>query len=106
MILLTVFLRFIPFETHLILYLTSFFICLPFIFLLTKNWKWDRYIGELSYPVYISHLFVLSCLSALKIPVIGGIGFTLALVSILFALLINNFITKRVENLRQKRLTK
>ena len=30
----------------------------PFIFALTKNWKVDRWIGELSYPVYIVHVVV------------------------------------------------
>lgn len=34
---------------------TSMGVCVPFLFALTKNMKWDRWIGELSYPVYISH---------------------------------------------------
>jgi peptidoglycan/LPS O-acetylase OafA/YrhL len=42
------------------LYLGAFFIALPFIFMLTKRWKFDRYIGELSYPVYISHMLIFS----------------------------------------------
>jgi peptidoglycan/LPS O-acetylase OafA/YrhL len=32
--------------------------CVPFIFALTKNWAIDRWIGELSYPVYIVHVVV------------------------------------------------
>lgn len=32
---------------------------LPFLFGLTKDWHWDRRIGELSYPVYISHFLFL-----------------------------------------------
>ena len=31
----------------------------------TKRNKLDRYIGELSYPVYISHFLVVSCLTGL-----------------------------------------
>jgi peptidoglycan/LPS O-acetylase OafA/YrhL len=33
-------------------------VCVPFIFSLTKNWKVDRWIGELSYPVYIVHFVI------------------------------------------------
>lgn len=44
------------------LYLIAFFIALPFVFILTKNWKNDSYIGELSYPIYISHMLVLTLL--------------------------------------------
>lgn len=37
---------------------TSMGATVPFIFALTRNWKWDRWIGELSYPVYICHELV------------------------------------------------
>ena len=37
---------------------TSMGLSVPFIFALTKNMKWDRWIGELSYPVYICHELV------------------------------------------------
>jgi peptidoglycan/LPS O-acetylase OafA/YrhL len=32
---------------------------LPFLFKLTKSWSIDRHIGELSYPVYLSHMMVI-----------------------------------------------
>jgi peptidoglycan/LPS O-acetylase OafA/YrhL len=32
--------------------------CVPFIFALTKSNRFDRWVGELSYPVYISHELV------------------------------------------------
>jgi len=28
---------------------------IPFVFTLTKNYRWDRWIGELSYPIYLLH---------------------------------------------------
>jgi len=37
-------------------------ISLPFLFLVSKNWKIDRMVGELSYPIYISHHLVLTVL--------------------------------------------
>lgn len=33
-------------------------VTIPFLFAQTKNWRWDRYIGELSYPVYLIHFLV------------------------------------------------
>ncbi len=32
------------------------FLGVPFLFEQTKNWMWDRLIGELSYPMYLCHL--------------------------------------------------
>jgi peptidoglycan/LPS O-acetylase OafA/YrhL len=87
------------------LYFILVFISLPFIFILTKKWKWDRYIGELSYPIYISHMLVLGTINAIKLPVIGGIGFEVAICTIAFAILLNEFVAKKIERIRQKRIT-
>jgi peptidoglycan/LPS O-acetylase OafA/YrhL len=95
---------FIPYESKIYAYFLSFFICLPFVFILTKKWKYDTYIGELSYPIYISHLFVLTCIWVLKIPVVGGIGLSLSIITILFSILINELVAKRIEKIRQKRI--
>lgn len=35
-------------------------ICLPWIFYLTSRFAWDRWVGDLSYPLYISHTFFIS----------------------------------------------
>ena len=49
------------------------FLCLPYVFRLTKRVRWDRAIGELSYPVYLCHFLVLSVLEALTgAPVAGA----------------------------------
>jgi len=37
---------------------------IPFLFAETKNWHWDRYIGELSYPVYLIHFLIIWILQA------------------------------------------
>jgi peptidoglycan/LPS O-acetylase OafA/YrhL len=36
-----------------------FAIALPFVFALTKNWRFDRELGELSYPLYLIHGMIL-----------------------------------------------
>ena len=39
-------------------------LAVPSVFHLTRDWRIDRYVGELSYPLYISHLLVLTFLPA------------------------------------------
>lgn len=45
-------------------------VTLPFIFMATRSSRSDQWLGELSYPIYIAHIFVLSVL--LKLPSISG----------------------------------
>jgi peptidoglycan/LPS O-acetylase OafA/YrhL len=85
------------------LYLFIFFLSLPFIFSLTKKWKIDRYIGELSYPVYISHMLILSCIGKLKISTNWNSIFVI-IFTILFSMLLNKFVAKRIEKVRQGRI--
>lgn len=56
-------------------------IAIPLVFLRTKNYKWDRYIGELSYPVYISHLLVVSFLT--------GMGYAQGCAAVLITLVVS-----------------
>jgi peptidoglycan/LPS O-acetylase OafA/YrhL len=95
----------IPVPHKAYLYFLFMFLAIPFIFLRTKGWKKDTFIGELSYPVYISHLFILSLITIFNIPLIGGQGFTLSILSIVFSILLNLVIAKKVEAYRQKRVT-
>lgn len=39
---------------------------MPFLFILTKDIKWDSYIGEISYPLYLVHGFIIGSLSYLR----------------------------------------
>ena len=41
------------------LFLGIFALCIPGIFALSRNWRLDRWLGELSYPIYLAHLFVI-----------------------------------------------
>lgn len=95
---------FLSFPRMSYVYISVFFICLPFIFILTKNWKNDKYIGELSYPIYISHIFVLISIKAFKVPIIGGMGFTLTIITVLFSIVLNELVAKKIETIRQKRI--
>ena len=48
-------------------------IYIPFLFAATKNFKWDNWMGEWSYPIYISH-FVALLVSTALVPDIGPYG--------------------------------
>jgi peptidoglycan/LPS O-acetylase OafA/YrhL len=100
----TLFYNFLPMPFKYPIYLGLFFLCLPFIFILTKDWKYDTYIGELSYPIYISHIFVLTCMIILKIPTVFGLGFNLVIITVIFSILLNELVAKKIEKIRRNRL--
>ena len=93
---------FIPYKQ--VIFFVSFFLSVPIIFYGTKDIKWDYRLGELSYPVYISHMLLLYVIMNEKFPKIGSMGLTLAIFSISFAYLLNKFVQKPIERFRQKRL--
>jgi peptidoglycan/LPS O-acetylase OafA/YrhL len=87
------------------LYILFVFGSLPFVFISTKTQKFDRYIGELSYPMYLSHTFLLACVMSLKIKPIGSMGITVTILTVLLSIALNELIAKRIEKLRQRRVT-
>jgi len=88
------------------LYFTIFVIALPFIFNASKSWKKDRIIGELSYPMYISHILVLFLIQTFHFPILkNSLGLTLSILTVLFSVILNELISKKIEVLRQKRVT-
>ncbi|MCT7568968.1 acyltransferase family protein [Aliarcobacter butzleri] len=79
-----------------------FVLFLPFLFEYTKNNKVDRYIGELSYPIYIVHIFVIMISPHIRIDI--DLGLFAIIGSILFSIVLNKFIQERVEKIRIKNL--
>lgn len=102
----TVFYGKINFEFKELLYLLFFFISLPFVFILTKNSKRDLFIGELSYPIYISHFFFITIMKSSDLPFWGGFGLNVCMVTILFAFVLNKLVAKKIEKVRQSRILK
>lgn len=58
----------------------------PFVFNAFKNVRWDRWIGELSYPLYLCHLFVIAVAltvtpaQAVPVAIAGSIALSVLLV--------------------------
>lgn len=91
-----------PFKKGVYLLLITF--AIPFIFKFSKTSSIDAYLGDLSYPVYISHIFVLNVLAAIGLS--SSIYFSIYLIinTILFSVIIYLLIIKRMEKYRQQRL--
>lgn len=77
---------------------------IPYMFHLTKSWKWDRWIGELSYPVYICHMLFVSAWSVKLFPTIINEGVTVTTYSVLMAIALNYLVANPVERIRQRRV--
>lgn len=86
------------------IYLSLLFVSLPFIFSYTKKMTIDRYIGELSYPIYISHMLIITVSYALHLDRFGNVSLMVVILSILLSIFLNEAIGKRIERYRQSRI--
>ncbi|MGK0249204.1 MAG: peptidoglycan/LPS O-acetylase OafA/YrhL [Oleispira sp.] len=75
-----------------------FILFLPILFDSTKNNKIDRYIGELSYPIYIVHILVIYFVN--KMPISGSLSFFVIIGSVIISILLNKFIQEKIEKIR------
>ena len=95
----------LPYYTNGI-YLTFLILALPYTFLLTKNNSFDRAIGVLSYPFYISHMLFIKLLDNVRLLSTHPIYFTI--IAFIFALLgsfvLEKFIDKPIDVIRQRRV--
>jgi peptidoglycan/LPS O-acetylase OafA/YrhL len=77
---------------------------LPLLFILSKKSKFDRYVGDLAYPIFLSHFFVTEILAlTIKMPK-EFIGATVAIISILISILLYNLIIKPIDSFRRQRV--
>lgn len=100
----------VDFRGKYISFQVLLFIALPHIFLLTKRVKYDRWIGELSYPIYISHLLVKAIVITIgikfNIEFGGSVGLIVCVVSILFSIFLNQVIEIPLDKYRQRRIAR
>ncbi len=81
---------------------------LPFIFKAFKNNAIDRYIGELSFSIYISHHVLVSLFRGYFFAnpeLIPYYGYTVVGCSLVLALILQQTLIKRIENYRHKRFS-
>lgn len=79
---------------------------IPAIFRLSKKSSIDRYLGNLSYPIYISQSFIIMITASKRFPKPFGWGITAVLLCIILSVILDYFITKPIEKIRQERINK
>ena len=85
------------------------FISIPFVFDLTKNIKWDRFIGEFSYPAYLSHYLFLAfgSLAVARMGLSQSWWSEIALVgTILGSYVLLRFVSIPIDRIREERVVK
>lgn len=99
--------QFLPHERtkQLILFLFTF-IFIPFIFKLFSKNKIDKFIGELSFPVYICHFLIIDTLTHFTNLPHQFLGLVTAIISIIFSVFILQFIINPINHFRQSRIKK
>ena len=86
-------------------YLFYFFIAcvIPILFIASKNNKWDNYLGDLSYLLYISHILVLLIINKWYFEN-ESLGIVTLASSLLFSVLSKELIMNKIEVFRQSRI--
>jgi peptidoglycan/LPS O-acetylase OafA/YrhL len=81
-------------------------VTIPFIFLVSKQSTIDRYLGELSYPVYLLHSLVILSLANIPILTANPNIFTMLVIlfTIMFSLIIVRYFEQPIEKWRQARV--
>ena len=88
-------------------YFAVFALAVPLIFKFSRGSRLDYMIGELSYPIYICHTFVILFLGRMTVLVkLLGPGLTVAIVATGLAMVLNRFIARPIEKIRQARVHK
>lgn len=86
-------------------YYIAFALSIPYFFTLTKRNALDRFIGELSYPVYITHMIFAKILFSLHIPTVPFLNSVLiAIPTILFSIFLVLVIQNPIDRMRHKKL--
>lgn len=76
-------------------------ICTPLLFNLTRTWKVDNFVGQLSYPVYLAHIPMIEIARSLRNANVDrgllALVLTLAVSAALYA-----FIDRPIERIRRR----
>ena len=79
-------------------------LCMPFAFDLTKKSKFDRLLGNLSYPIYITQELAIHLTTSKRFPNIIDRGLTTLLLDILLSVIIYKTVTVYIERIRANRV--
>jgi peptidoglycan/LPS O-acetylase OafA/YrhL len=96
----------LPYEIVLPVFLASAALLMPLTFFFQNSFAMDKWIGELSYPIYIGHILVFHLLNpllhTLRIQNNVLIANANVAASILLAIILNHFLIRRLDALRER----
>jgi peptidoglycan/LPS O-acetylase OafA/YrhL len=92
-----------PFTIKEILYFSSIVLLIPVLFNCLKRNRFDTQIGELSYPVYISHFLIITVCRGLPFGIFK-IEWVMVIIVLLSSWLLNQLIANPLEKFRQARV--
>lgn len=96
--------EFILFKYKDVAFFASIFLgCSPLLKYF-ENFKFDKFFGDLCYPLYLSHCMVLLVVGPESFPKPFGEGLPTLTISIIFSIFINIFFLLPLERYRQKRV--
>jgi peptidoglycan/LPS O-acetylase OafA/YrhL len=91
------------YEIDWIIFAFAFFFT-PAVFYRFSKSPIDRYLGDLTYPLYIGHIFFIMIISANRFPKNYGIGLPLFILTLIFSILSVHFILKPIDRFRLQRV--
>ncbi|MDZ4816303.1 MAG: acyltransferase [Verrucomicrobiota bacterium] len=100
-----VFYPFVTIPSRIMIMYALVFLAIPILFSHFKKSKADKFLGELSYPVYICHFFFIDLLLPFKTRLPEwSFGLVVSLISIGFSIVLVKLIDDPIDRLRQRRL--
>jgi len=88
----------------MVVYFTIVAMALPLLFEMTRKSHFDRHIGELSYPIYLCHMLVISLLKPIWVgPLNITFGLCACAITIALSLLIYYVVDKPFGLIRERR---
>jgi len=92
------------FDLSTLIYMTLFGLSLPAIFLSTQKSRVDRFLGQLSYPVYITHIFFIKLITNLNITEAWSFTLLVVFTTLAGSTFLIIFLENPLDRIRQRRL--
>lgn len=86
------------------IYYVALSLSIPFVFMLTNANPIDRFLGNLSYPIYISHMLVIKLLSRILSDTNSLFMLSLFPILLFVSFLLWKYVDKPIDRYRQRRL--
>lgn len=86
-------------------FVVAVMLALPFLFRLTQHSRIDRHLGELSYPMYLSHMLVIWLFYLMDIPDGAGKNAGILSVTLLLSMALYWWVDRKMDDFRHRKLS-